>query len=128
MANMTIYNLIQLYSNKYIFIWTQKSSAFWSMQKYNRIGIPFELRNSKKSWDVFKLLHEIGHMETYKPNQTKAQREFLATQWAINHSSRNHIRLNSSEKNIWQEYIYSFTKRKDKSIYKLNWTIEEMPF
>ena len=125
MANISIYDLIRLYSNQYIFIWTQKTSAFWCMQKCNRIGVPFKLRNSTDDWNVFKLLHEIGHMKTHDNNQSKAQREFLATQWAINYSRNSNIVLDDNEKNIWQDYIYSFSKAKDEETkYKLDWDMK----
>lgn len=123
MANITCYDLIQEYNSKYTFVFVKDSDTeFYSIQKLKRIGLPYICIHSKRDYDVFCLLHEIGHCETYKNKQFKVVREFLATQWAINNSQQYELNLPEIEKKDWQEYIYSFSKAKDKQTkYLLNW-------
>lgn len=106
----------------YIYYSTDDKNDFWARSAIKRIGVPKELHNSSKNFDVFRLLHEIGHCETYKYGQYKVMREFLATQWAIEHCKEWGIKVNEEDKNLWQEYIYSFSKAKDKSKYQLDWS------
>ena len=70
---------------------------------------------------IFSVLHEIGHCETYKPRQIKPTREFLATQWAIKEFNRLGLKLKKSDKEAWQEYIFSFANENNKKRYILNW-------
>lgn len=113
--------IINDYSHKYLFIQTNEN-IFWSLSALGRIGIPKESFHSRDAIDTFHLLHEIGHCETYDTKQYKVQREFNATQWAINHSKRYNVVSSNSSRDKWQKYIYSFTKAKDKTKYLLNWS------
>lgn len=121
MNDKTCNDIIKEYCLKYNFIWTNNDNAFWSMPKFMRIGFPIKLLESKVSEDIFRLLHEIGHCETYSNNQTKAQREFNATVWAIRKGNEIGLKLSQTEKNKWQKYIYSFVNENDKNDYKLIW-------
>lgn len=114
-------DIIKDYSNKYMFIKTN-DDIFWSFSALGRIGVPAKSFHSRYAIDTFHLLHEIGHCETYHIKQFKVQREFNATQWAIEHSKQYDVVSSESSKKIWQDYIYSFTKAKDKSKYQLDWS------
>lgn len=119
MANIKVIQLINQYPNYYYY--SIESNIFSSQAALKRIYIPDNVYNSSTNWNVFSTLHEIGHCETYMNKQCKPLREFLSTQWAINHSKKYNITLSDDDKNVWQEYIYSFTKSKSKDKYKLNW-------
>lgn len=109
--------------NKYIYIKTI-NDKFYAMEKINRIGIPTLALESSNDLDTFRLLHEIGHCETFASYQTTAYREFLATQWAIDHSKYYGVDVDDYIKNLWQEYIYSFCidRLDNKFDYELDWT------
>lgn len=111
--------------NRYMYIKTKNEDEFWAMGGLGRIGIPESAINSSHPLDIFRLLHEIGHCETYQLKHTKATREFEATQWAINHSKKYNVNISKQNKTIFQDYIYSFSKAKNKEIkYKLNWDMK----
>lgn len=120
MKKITCINIISMYCDKYMFLKTTDRNKFWAMEKCNRIGIPTTALDSSTPENVFRLLHEIGHCETYKQGQFKAQREYLATQWAIDKCKELNIEPHK-EHDLWQNYIFSFTKAKDKSKYLLKW-------
>ena len=112
--------IIVKYRNKYMFIpTTDKQSC--AVSNNGVIILNVDEWKSPDAFFVFTVLHEIGHCETYQKGQYKVKREYLATQWAIDNSKEWNVKLKSSEQKRWQEYIYSFSKAKDKSKYKLNW-------
>lgn len=121
MADIVCYDLIDEYFDEYTFVKTETYKDFYAIQQWGRIGVPEELLYSSENQYVFALLHEIGHCKTYNPKQHRVQREFLATQWAIERSKKYGINLCNRHKKMWQDYIDSFTKTKDKNKYKLNW-------
>ena len=118
--SLSCIDIIQLYQDKYNFIHTNKLNEFWAMERLFRIGIPEEVLNSKEPKYVFRVLHEIGHCETFHEKQFKVQREFLATQWAIDKCKELQIQPDKNH-DLWQHYILQFTKAKDKSKYILKW-------
>ena len=121
MNKISCKDIICKWNYKYSFIWTNNDTSFWAMAKYNKIGFPSMFFKSRNKMILFKLLHEIGHCETYKPRQIKPTREFLATQWAIKEFNKLNLRLSKRDRELWQEYIYSFTTEKNYHKYKLNW-------
>ena len=102
--------------------WVEDSNNFLAQEKINRISIPRSVLKSTSADNLFKTLHEIGHCQTFETKQNKVTREFLATQWAIFFSQKYNVKLCQSSKKQWQEYIYSFTKAKNKSKYQLDWS------
>ena len=74
--------------------------------------------------DIFSLLHEIGHIETYKDDMTLCQEEFEATQWALNNMKTYNLPIRRRELMYFQKYIYGFISSKD-SVNKvtLNWEV-----
>ena len=114
-------NIINKYNNEYKFLPTA-SELVYSLPKVNMIILSSERIKNPNNFFAFSILHEIGHIKTYKKEHTSATKEYLATQWAINENVNWNIPVNDDEKKIWQEYIYSYTKEKDKSKYLLDWS------
>lgn len=112
--------IISEYKIKYQFIPTIDVQSF-ALNNSGIIVLDTNRWENPNSFFLFSVLHEIGHCETYNRNQTKPTREFLATQWAIEHCKQYGIKLNSHQQKEWQDYIYSFSKAKDKSKYQLDW-------
>lgn len=108
------------YKNKYQFIPTVDVQSF-ALQRKNIIVLDLNMWKNPNSFFIFTILHEIGHCETFEPHQIKPTREFLATQWAIKEFNSLGLRLNRKQREIWQEYIYSFANEKNKYKYELNW-------
>ena len=116
-----INKILNDYKNKYDFRKVENLDTFKTFFQYGIILIPYYKNMWKDDRNLFALLHEIGHCETYKKRQSRAVMEFKATQWAINNCEKYNIVLDQQEKDEWQDYIYSFTKTKNKEIYKLDW-------
>ena len=121
MANITMSGLMEKY-NQYEYCFTDDEDDFWARGLMWRIGVPEMSLGSAKDDDVFRLLHEIGHCQTMKRNQSKATREYLATQWAINMSTTYGIYIPEDDRHMWQTYIYSFDDARNKSKHKLDWS------
>lgn len=70
--------------------------------------------------DLFDLLHEFGHLETFKCKHRKFEREYFATQWALDHADEYGVEITARILNIFQEYIMGFydkaKKRKVKNL------------
>lgn len=115
-------DIIKQYINKYVFIETDDEQSFWARERLHRIGIPKRAFYSEHPDDMFRLLHEIGHCEIFDGRFNQATKEFKATQWAISHCKQYNIDVSQEHQQIWQDYIYSFTKAKDKTKYKLDWS------
>lgn len=114
-------NIIDKYNDKYYIYPTVNIQSF-SLPTMGIIVLDYSRWQNPDDFFIFTILHEIGHCETYEPKQYKVKREFLATQWAIVEFNKLKLKLKKSEKKIWQEYIYSYTKAKDKSKYLLDWS------
>ena len=117
----TVNSIIQQYNKKYMIILLPNKSPT-SLPKYGAIFVDKNKADNPTFFFLFTLLHEIGHCVTYKDNQRDITKEYLATQWAIDNSNKWKIFLDQYEKEIWQEYVYSFTKAKNKSKYQLDWS------
>lgn len=98
MKKPSVSEIMAQYADKYIYIWTSNQNKFYAMEKVRRIGVPRELKDSREEFDTFRVFHEIGHMETYGPKQTKAQREYNATQWAIDEFNSKRLIIGRSPK------------------------------
>lgn len=66
-------------------------------------------------------------MEKYEEKQTRAQREYNATQWAINEFNKMGRSIDEEYREMFRKYVYSFTKSKDKGRFELDWGIMDMP-
>lgn len=115
-------SIINEYRNRYQFIPTMDVQSF-ALSKQGIIILDLNLWKNPNAFFIFSVLHEIGHCETYKPKQTKATREFLATQWAIKEFNALGLKLTKLNQTAWQEYIYSFDL-KHKSKYELDWNLK----
>lgn len=115
-------DIIHQYESKYLFAPTVDVQSF-ALSRQGVIILDFNLLKNPNAFFIFSVLHEIGHCETYKPKQTKATREFLATQWAIKEFNALGLKLTQSDQTAWQEYIYSFDL-KHKNKHELDWNLK----
>ena len=116
----TLNNIIKKYSKKYKFIPSPEAQSF-AFSKTGTIYLDMYRWKNPDLFFIFSVLHEIGHCETYKTKQSKVMREYLATQWAIVEFNKMKLHLQEYEMDAWQDYIYSFSKAKDKTKYQLDW-------
>lgn len=54
---------------------------------------------------TFTLLHEVGHIETYKSTMRRAESEYYATEWAIKKCHEYGLTVPSSIREAYQNYI-----------------------
>ena len=54
---------------------------------------------------LFTLLHEIGHLETWKSSMTRAESEAYATNWAIGWLKENNLPIKRKQRKAYHEYI-----------------------
>lgn len=112
--------IIKDYKDKYIITYSDGNEG-GSIPQWNLITIPAKYRRNDCDNYLFVLLHEIGHCETFDWRQTVLQKEFYATQWAIDNAYRYNVNIDSREQRDWQEYINSFIKDEKESEYLLRW-------
>lgn len=60
-------------------------------------------KNSFKA--TFDLMHEIGHIQTSRPNLRRCEDEYLATQWALDHLDDYGLEMDINIMGIFQDYI-----------------------
>ena len=124
MNNKQIFDSIILhYEKKYSFYPTIDIQSF-AIPEFNIIVLDVKRWQKPNHFFIFTLLHEIGHCETFKKNQKQVTREYLASQWAINEFNKLGLNLKKKDRDAWQDYIYSFTKAKNKEKYKLDWNLK----
>lgn len=87
-----------------------KDNRAFSIVSNNEIVMPFGVFAHPSEWDILSLLHEIGHIKTNTDNMRVYEKEYLATQWSANEAKRIGFKINSTWKNIYQNYIWE--KRK----------------
>lgn len=117
-------NIIKTYDNKYEFIPTVDVQSF-ALSPNGIIVLDVNKWKKPDLFFIFSVLHEIGHCETYKKGQSKVTREYLATVWAIKEFNKLKLKLSTRDKRAWQDYIYSFSKAKNKEIkYRLDWDMK----
>ena len=54
---------------------------------------------------TFTLLHEVGHVETFKPSMRRSESEWYATIWAIDRCKEYGLEIPDSILHIYQRYI-----------------------
>jgi hypothetical protein len=54
---------------------------------------------------TFTLLHEIGHIETFKTSMRRCESEYYATKWAIEKAKEYGLKIPESIIKRYQEYI-----------------------
>lgn len=115
-------SIIEKYKTKYQFIPTVDVQSF-AFSGNGIIVLDINSWRNPNVFFIFSVLHEIGHCETYKARQIKPTREFLATQWAIKEFNRLGLKLKKSDREAWQEYIFSFANENNKKRYVLDWDV-----
>ena len=104
---------------------TIENNSTFSHALYANKSVYFKNKTIKNpnNDDLFALLHEIGHIETYEPYIYKVESEYLATQWALDHCDKYGIIVDKKLLEWHQNYIYSYLKNKRyKNKYKLKYS------
>ena len=85
-----------------------KDCGFYSYINAKEVVIPPDVFAKPKEWDIFALLHEIGHILTNTNKMKRCTQEYLATQWAIEEAKRIGFPIPKSYINIYQNYIWKW--------------------
>lgn len=79
------------------------------------IVVPKQCFKNPDSWDVFALLHEIGHVLTNTTKMKRCLQEYLATQWAIEKAREIGLPVSKSTIRCYQNYIWKWRERSIKA-------------
>ena len=105
-------------------------STFGSQERDGVVYLADDDYDPKTMVDLFNILHEIGHAFTSEPEDSRAEREWMATMWAIFHMKRYGIKIPEWRKENFQDDIYKWynlekelgrSHRMSKSALKLRW-------
>ena len=80
--------------------------GFYARLSERDVVVPAATFETADDWDVFALLHEIGHIMTNKPTQKRCVKEYLATQWALEEASKLGFIVERSYIENYQDYIW----------------------
>lgn len=78
-------------------------------EKY--IVVPQGVFTNPSEWDIFALLHEVGHIKTNTTQMKRYYQEYLATQWALDESKNWGFEVYKYFIDVYQEYIYKWRER-----------------
>ena len=84
------------------------NGQFYSYIESKIIFTPYTASVKPDSWDVFALLHEIGHILTNTPEMKRCLQEYLATQWAIGEAKEIGFKVPASYIKTYQDYIWKW--------------------
>jgi hypothetical protein len=82
--------------------------GFYSYILSREVVVPPEAFQNPDVWDVFALLHEIGHIKTNTVKQKRYYQEYLATQWAIEEAKKIGFKVPKTYLDIYQNYIWKW--------------------
>ena len=85
--------------------------GFYSYIIAREVVVPPEAFRHPDQWDVFALLHEIGHIKTNTVRQKRYYQEYLATQWAIQEAKKIGLKVPKSFIYTYQKYIWDWRDR-----------------
>lgn len=93
---------------------------FYSYIELNQIFIPEKTKHKQTEWSLFAFLHEIGHITTNKVEMRRYEKEYLATQWALEETKKMDFKVPKWIIDEYQKYIYEWRetsiKRGDKNV------------
>lgn len=104
----------RIYQNYSMNIWIHtgsKPGEFYSYLLRREIVVPEECFKNPDSWDIFALLHEIGHIQTNTKNMKRCEEEYYATQWAIKEAKRIGFEYPNNILDCYQKYILNWRER-----------------
>ena len=111
------YKIYNKYNNN---MWIHSGDEFYSYLIRREIVVPQKAFLTPDAWDIFALLHEIGHILTNNPKQKRCLQEYLATQWAIEEAKKIGFVVPKPFIKTYQEYIWKWRetsiKHKGKNI------------
>lgn len=88
-----------------------KRGVFYSRIISREVVIPEECYKEPDDWDLFALLHEIGHVLTNTDRMKRCEQEYFATKWALNVAKEMCIKVSKETIDIYQEYIWEWRER-----------------
>ncbi len=94
-------NMMWIHSDK-------KENGFYSRILSREVVIPEENFNNPDVWDLFALLHEIGHVMTNTNKMKRSEQEYLATVWAIKKAKEIGFNVPAEYIKIYQNYIWKW--------------------
>ena len=62
-------------------------------------------------WDVFALLHEIGHVFTTTKIMKRCEQEYYATKWAIGEARKLNFNVPQEYIDVYQNYIWEYREK-----------------
>ena len=90
-------------------MWIHSGKAgcgFYSYILSREVVVPPEAFRDPDRWDVFALLHEIGHVKTNTVKQKRYYQEYLATKWAMEEAEKRGITVPKAFLETYQLYIW----------------------
>lgn len=81
---------------------------YYSLIESRQVVIPGKAFIEPRDWDIFALLHEIGHVLTNKKRMKRCQMEYEATVWAIKEAHRIGFDIPPAYRKTYQDYIWSW--------------------
>ncbi len=95
--------------------------GFYCYIEEREVVVPPEAFKHPDKWDIFSLLHEIGHIKTNTVKQKRYYQEYLATQWAIQEAKKIGFKVPKKYIKTYQDYILRWRetsiKHKGKNIH-----------
>ena len=98
----------EIYYKYYRSMLIHSGDDFYSYIIAREVVVPQKAFNNPREWDIFALLHEIGHVITNNPKQKRCLQEYLATQWAIREAKKIGFAVPQSFITIYQNYIWKW--------------------
>lgn len=86
----------------------KKENGFYSRILSREVVVPEESFNNPDVWDLFALLHEIGHVMTNTNKMKRSEQEYLATVWAIKKAKEIGFNIPAEYIKIYQNYIWKW--------------------
>ena len=105
---VTFHNICKKYKNAAWIHEGENGCGFYSRISAKEIVIPSEAFHQPDSWDIFALLHEIGHIMTNTTKMKRCEQEYFATQWAIDEAKRMNLKVQKRYLDIYQDYIWKW--------------------
>ena len=89
----------------------EEGEGFWSRIVSKEVAFDPETVSNPGEWEVFALLHEIGHVKTNTIKQKRCEQEYLATQWALDESKNWGFKVSKNTIKVYQSYIWDWREK-----------------
>ena len=88
-----------------------KGDGFYSYLQSREVAVEPHAFINPDAWDLFALLHEIGHILTNTNKMKRCEQEYLATQWAIKEAKEIGFEVPPRYIETYQDYIWNWRDR-----------------